>query len=144
MKIRLSMLSIVLIVVLAMTASAAGKDEIRKYFNNAATEVKATENPVEKRAILDKSFERMTLALEMVQQSPMISGDDLTGIDRIKSMIREKQNEMAGANGFERVQDMQLNLFADYVVQDMEQADQIISISLVTLLLIILIIVLLV
>ena len=138
------MMTIVLIVVLAMTASASGKDEIRKYFNNAATKVKATENPVEKRAILDKSFERMTLALEMVQQSPMTSGNDLAGIDHIKSMIREKQNEMAGVDGYERVPDMQLNLFADYVVQDMEQADQIISVSLVTLLLILLIVVLLV
>ena len=74
----------------------------------------------------------------------MTSGNDLAGIDHIKSMIREKQNEMAGVDGYERVPDMQLNLFADYVVQDMEQADQIISVSLVTLLLILLIVVLLV
>jgi hypothetical protein len=138
------MMSVILLVVVALTASAAGKGEIRKYFNTTATEVKATENPAEKRAILDRSLEKMTLALEMAQQSPMISDEDLNGIDRIKSTIREKQRELAGIDGYERVPDVQLNLFADYVVQDMEQADQIISVSLVTLLLIILIIVLLV
>lgn len=137
-------MSIALIVVLALSANAEGKDKIRNYFNNTAIEVKAAENPVEKRVILDRSFERMTLALEMVQQSPMISADDLNGIDRIKSTIREKQRELAGTDGYVRVPDVQLNLFADYVVQDMEQADQMISISLVTLLLIILIIILLV
>lgn len=144
MKTRLLMMSVILLVVVALTASAAGKGEIRKYFNTTATEVKATENPAEKRAILDRSLEKMTLALEMAQQSPMISDEDLNGIDRIKSTIREKQRELAGIDGYERVPDVQLNLFADYVVQDMEQADQIISVSLVTLLLIILIIVLLV
>jgi hypothetical protein len=43
-----------------------------------------------------------------------------------------------------RVPDEQLNAFSDYVVQDMEQADQIITISLVTLLLIVILIVLMV
>jgi hypothetical protein len=41
-----------------------------------------------------------------------------------------------------RVSDGQLNNFSNYVVQDMEQADQVITISVVTLLLIIILIVL--
>ncbi|HSQ76746.1 MAG TPA: hypothetical protein VLT13_14380 [Bacteroidota bacterium] len=47
-------------------------------------------------------------------------------------------------NGYAGVSDAQLNGFSEYVVQDMEQADQLITISLVTLLLIIILIVLLV
>ena len=49
-----------------------------------------------------------------------------------------------GSNGYERVSDAQLNAFSDYVVQNMEQADKTITISLVTALLIVIIIILLV
>ncbi len=49
-----------------------------------------------------------------------------------------------GSNGYERVADAQLNAFSDYVVQDMEQADKSITISLVAALLIVIIIILLV
>ena len=128
--------------VLALPASAGVKGELQKYFNNTATKVKATDNPSEKRAILNESFQSMSKALDMVQRSPSISKNDGAGIERIKAMLQEKQDELAGANGCVRVQDQQLNAFSNYVVQDMEQADQIISISLVALLLIIILIVL--
>ncbi len=65
------------------------------------------------------------------------------GIDRFKAALQEKQDELAGSNGYVRVSDEQLNAFSDYVVQDMEQADQMITISVVTLLLIIILVVLL-
>jgi hypothetical protein len=85
----------------------------------------------------------MSSALEMVQRSASISNDDRAGIDRIATSIKEKQDELAGSNGFTRIADAQLNLFADFVVQDMEQADQMVSISVVTLLLILIIVILL-
>ena len=72
----------------------------------------------------------------------MISKNDVDGIDRLKATLQEKQDELAGSNGYARVPDEQLNSFAEYVVQDMEQADQVITISLVTLLLIVILIVL--
>ena len=62
----------------------------------------------------------------------------------VKASIQEKRDELAGADGYVQVSDAQLNNFSSYVVQDMEQADQIISISLITLLLIIILIVLIV
>ena len=80
----------------------------------------------------------------MVQRSPSNSKEDGVVIDRVKVIVQEKQDELAGSSGYERVSDEQLNAFSDYVVQDMEQADQIITISLVTLLLIIILVVLLV
>jgi hypothetical protein len=86
----------------------------------------------------------MSKILDKVQSSELISKEDHDGIDRLKAIVQDKQDELAGINGYERVPDTQLNAFADYVVQDVEQADQMITISVVVLLLIIILIVLLV
>ena len=144
MKTRIVVGSIVMMVVLALPATAGGKGQLQKYFSDAATRVKATDNASEKRAILAESFQSMSSAMEMVQNSPFASNGDRIGIDRFKLTLQEKQDELAGGNGYAPISDQQLNAFSDYVVQDMEQADQIISISLVTLLLILVLILLLV
>ncbi len=84
----------------------------------------------------------MSAALDIVKSLPLVSNDDVEGINRLKATLQQKQDELAGNNGYARVPDNQLNAFSDYVVQDMEQADQVVTISLVTLLLIVILIVL--
>jgi hypothetical protein len=143
MKTRIAFGCIIMMFVLTLQANAGGKEQFQKYFNDAAIKVKTTENPSEKRAILNESFQTMSKALDMVQRSPLISNDDRIALDRFKATLQEKQDELTGSNGYVRVSDGQLNAFANYVVQDMEQAAQTITISLVALLLIILLIVLL-
>lgn len=133
---------IIMMFVLAIPINAGGKDKLQKYFSDTALKVKATENASEKRKILNESFQSMSKSLDKVQKLGLISEDDRSGIERFKATLQEKQNELAGINGFERVSDEQLNNFSNYVVQDMEQA-QMITISLVALLLIILLAVLL-
>jgi len=86
----------------------------------------------------------MNKALDIVKSSPLVSKEDGVGIDQMKAKLQDKQDQLEGNNGYTRVSDLQLNQFSNYVVQDMEQADPIISISLVTLLLIILLVVLIV
>ena len=71
-----------------------------------------------------------------------MSKGDRAGIDRLKVTLQERQNELVGTKGYDRVPDEQLNAFSDFVVQDMEQASRTITISLVTLLLIIIIVIL--
>ena len=144
MKARIAFGFIVMMFVLALPAGAEGKDGLQKYFNDASTRVKATNDPSEKRAILNESFQTMAKALNIVQNSPLISKDDRVGLERFRAALQEKQDELAGNNGYVRVSDGQLNNFSNYVVQDMEQADQVITISVVTLLLIIILIVLIV
>ena len=134
----------VMMFVMAFAGIAQGQDNIQKYFSDTACKVKATTDPSQKREILNKSFERMFTALNTVQSSTLISKDDKAGIDRLKVILKEKQDELAGINGYEPVPDAQLNAFADYVVQDMEQATQTVTISLVALLLIIIIVILIV
>ena len=135
---------VVMMFVLIQAGFAGGKDEIQKYFNDTASKVKATSDPAEKRAILDKSLQTMSKALDKVQKSPLISKEDREGIEKFKATLQENQDELAGSNGYERVSDAQLNAFSEYVVQNMEQADKTITIGVVTALLIVIIIILLV
>ncbi|RPI05457.1 MAG: hypothetical protein EHM64_06410 [Ignavibacteriae bacterium] len=144
MKARIAFGLIITLFVLALPTNAGGKEQLQKYFSNTAAKVKATVNPTEKRAILNESFQTMSGALDKVEGSGLISKDDRAGINRFKSALLEKQDELAGRNGYLRISDEQLNAFSDYVVQDMEQADLIISISLITLLLIAIVLILLI
>ena len=133
---------IMMMFVLVQAGNAGGKDDIQKYFNDTAGKVKAADDPAQKREILNKSFKTMSKALDRVQSSPLISKDDQAGIGSLNATLQEKQDELAGLNGYERVSDEQLNAFSDYVVQDMEQAAQTVTISLVAALLIIIILIL--
>jgi hypothetical protein len=135
---------IILMFILAQALVAKETGHLQKYFNEAAIKVKATDEPQQKRAILNNSLETMSKALTRVEKSGMITKEDRVIIERINASLQEKQNELMGNKGAQGVPDAQLNAFSDYVVQDMEQADQVITISVVTLLLIVLIIVLLV
>jgi membrane peptidoglycan carboxypeptidase len=143
MKARITIGSIVMMFVLTIPLIAGGKGELQKYFNNTANKVKATDNPIEKRIILNESFQTMSEALDKVQNLGLISKADRLGIDRFKVALQEKQDELTGSNGYERVSDSQLNSFSNYVVQSMEQASGTVTIGVVTLLLIIIIAVLL-
>lgn len=131
-------------ILLVSSVSAGSKEDLQKYFNDASRKVKETTDPSQKREILHKSFETMSVALDAVGKLPLVTDDERAGIDRYKTTLKEKQDELAGLNGYERVPDAQLNAFSDYVVQDMEQADQYITISLVAALLILILLVLII
>ena len=143
-KISLAVLGLVAMMFVQIpTGNAEGTDGIKKYFSDTSGKVKATSEPAQKRAILDKSFRTMSKALDRVESSGLISKEERGGIDRFKTNLNEKQDELLGRNGLERVSDAQLNAFSDFVVQDMEQADRTITIGLVSALLIVIIIILL-
>jgi hypothetical protein len=143
MKISTIFKTMVMMFVLIQIANAGQKDGIQRYFNDAASRVKATDDAVQKRDILFNSLQSMSKALDQVENSGLISQEDRPGVNRFKAALQEKQDELMGSNGFERVPDAQLNVFSDFVVQDMEQADKTITISVVTALLIVIIIILL-
>lgn len=130
-------------IMLICVQSGYAQDVIQNYLSDARAKVKAEDNPAQKRQILSESFETLSKALDRVQKSPMLSKDDRLDIDHIKADLQDRQDELAGVGGFERVPDGQLNAYADYAVQSMEQADQTINISLVAALLIVIIIILL-
>jgi hypothetical protein len=131
----------VALVVLGWSGIANAQDRVKDHFNETALQVQAAEDPIEKREILSKSLADMTQAIEIAKSSPLISDEDDGPLTRLQSVLRERSDELAGTNGFDRVADEDLNAFSMYVVQDMEQA-QTVTISVITLLLIIIIIIL--
>jgi hypothetical protein len=120
---------------------AQAQDELHKYFVEVATEAQAAETADAKRDILNRGLTRMNQALTQVQSSPAISAEDVDGIRQLQGSIQDKLDELNGAGDFQRVADSELDAFADYMVQDIEQAYRI-TISLVALLLIIIIVIL--
>ena len=121
----------VMMCVLASAVIGAGQENLQKYLNDTACKVKATDDPSQKRAILSEKLENMSKALDIVENSALVSDEDRAGIDRFKAVIQDRQNELAGTNGYDRVPDAQLNDYSDYVVQDVEQAARTVTISLV-------------
>ena len=123
---------------------AQSTKDLKTYFSETATKVKAEPDPEQKREILDNSLQRMSMALNKLEVSGLVSKEDLAGLDGFRNAVQEKRDELAGANGFDPVPNAQLNSFADYVVQDMQQAERTVTISLLTALLILIIVILLV
>lgn len=130
--------------ILFQSGNAGANDAMKKYFNDTASKVKATPDPAQKREIIDKSLQTMATALDKVESSGLISQNDRTSMNRFKTALKDKQDELKGMNGHERVSDGQLNAFADYVVQDMNQAALMLPIGVVSVLLIIIILILLI
>ncbi len=132
-----------IILVFTFAGAVQAQENVQEFFNDVATKVKAVDDPAEKRDILETELERMSEALSRVQMSPLVPGGDKEGLKRLQANIQEKKDELAGENGFGGVPATQLNNFADYIVQDMEQADRTVTMSIVTLLLLIIVVALL-
>jgi hypothetical protein len=130
--------------VLGWAGTAMSQDKVHNYLNDTSLKVKAATSPEQKREILSNSLAEMTRAIDTVKGAPLATDQDRANLDRLQVTLQEKSDELIGANGFDRVPDDQLNAFSTYVVQDMEQADKTITVSLVVALLIIIIIILIV
>ena len=131
-------LTVILSFFLLQTSKADDlKKELQKYINEIITEVKEAETPDEKREILNDLFEDLQSSFSAAKNSPYVPEEDHKGIDILETKMRDRHKELNGLDGFEKVPDNKLNEFATFTLQDIEQADTIITISLTTLLLII-------
>lgn len=119
------------------------ENELKKYVNHLVHQVKSEDDPAKKRLILNESLDNLTGAVKSVQKITGLTGDDKEFLNSFLTDIQEKQDELNGVNGFSQVQDSDLNDFADYMQQDLEQARRVITISLTSALVIALIIFLL-
>ena len=133
----------------AVTASGIGDrddalDMYKKYINNMVQKVEKAENPARKREILNNSFDEMTSAFDQALSFGIVSEKDRKAINTFKADIQQKRNELNGLNGYKKVANNNLNNFANFVQQDLEQADTVtFSISAVLLVLIIILLLLL-
>lgn len=117
--------------------------KFKKYINEVVQNVEKAEQPEQKRAILNDSFDDLISTFDKVASMNGVSEKDREAITRLRSTITDKKNELNGLDGYAGVKNNQLNNFANYVQQDMEQADETITISVTVLLLIIIILLLL-
>jgi hypothetical protein len=92
--------------------------------------------------LLTAPFLEMMAAIDRISALKTGSDTEKEGLAELRKMIEEKHNELNGLNGYDPVPASQLDRFADYVQQDLEQADRVLTISLTTLLLIVIIIIL--
>ena len=105
MSVRIMVKMVFIVAIIALPGISGGKDDLKQYFNTTAVKVKAEANPTEKRAILKRSLQSVSDALETVQRYPLVSDNDKNGIKKLSSSLAEKQNELEGRNGYERVAD---------------------------------------
>ncbi len=142
--------SIVLVLMIMFFQMLSADDQLSKvenkfkeYVNNVVEEVKLAETPDDKRAALNKSFDKMFKALDTVEEMPGLSQEETTFIASFREKFQDYSAELNGSNGYDPVPDAELNNFSEYVQQDLEQAEKSITLSLTSLLLIIIIVILL-
>ncbi len=128
------------------TATAQSNDAIsmfKKHINGVVDKVESAESPEKKRELLNNSFNELLATFNKVEKLKSLSSSDQTALNGLRSNIAEKQKELNGMDGYRRVPNNQLNNFANFIQQDIEQADETITISVTVLLLIIIILLLL-
>jgi hypothetical protein len=128
---------------LAQNSATKAENKLKDYFSSVALQVKKERNPAEKREILNRSFAKVFKAADKIESMPAFSSRDLQVVSELRSRTQEKFDELNGLNSYQRVSDDQLDQFADYVVQDTEQAARVLVLTTTTVIIIILLILLL-
>lgn len=127
------------------TATAQINDPVKAfkgYINDMVKKVEHAEQPEVKRTIMNDTFDELLSTFEQVKEMRELSGKDQKALTLLTESITAKKNELNGLAGYKKVPAEQLNQFANFVQQDMEQAETI-TISIVVALLIVLILLLL-
>lgn len=114
---------------LAQDSVTNAENKLKDYFSSVAQHAKKEQDPAQKRAILNRGFEKVFKVADRIESMPSFSSSDLQVISELRSRTQDKFDELNGLNGYEPVTDVQLDNFANYVVQDMEQAK---SVTIVT------------
>ena len=106
-----------------------GTEKLKTYVNSVGEKVEEAESAEKKRQILNSSLDKISTVFQKVEEMGAVSEDDQADFDRMKADIQDKKNELNGEDGYKGVADRQLNSFAQYVQQDMEQADPYVTVS---------------
>lgn len=117
-------------------------EQLKQHVREVVENVKAAPTAAEKRSILDDELRSMITALDRARKMTNRPSEK-ESIDALRARLQEKLDELNGQNGYTAVPNGQLNTFADYVQQDFEQADRVVTIGVTTALLVVLILLLL-
>jgi hypothetical protein len=126
------------------TAQTSNLSEtFKQHFNETVQNVKAAESAIDKRELLNESFDSMLKAIDRIERTASLNDDEAEQLAHLKGDISDKQNVLNGLDGFDEIVDEDLDDFSDYAQQSMEQANRTVTISLTSALLIVLILLLL-
>ncbi len=120
-----------------------GHEALKNHINSVVENVKKMETTKEKREYLDQSLDELIQAMDRIQAKSMVKEVDKEALEVFKQNLADRKDELNGENGFAKVPGNQLNDYANFIQQDIEQADRIVTLSLTTALLIVLILLLL-
>lgn len=98
------------------------EDRLKERMNEVVCQVKEMESPVSKRGALNLLLTRMIQVLERVEKMPLLSDQDRAQVAGLRGRFQDTYDELNGLNGFDPVSDAELDGFADYILQDLEQA----------------------
>lgn len=119
-----------------------GHQLLKKHINSVVEEVEEVKSPDKKREILDESLGNIIKAIERVSEKKSVSVSEKENLAEFKDQLIERRDELNGENGYGTIPNNQLNNFANFIQQDIEQADRLVTLSLTTVLLIVLILLL--
>ncbi|MDZ7715316.1 MAG: hypothetical protein U5J95_03805 [Balneolaceae bacterium] len=128
---------------MAVAQSIDITEKFKKHFNETVQEVQQTESANEKRLILNESFTKMITAIDRIESRANLSEKEMAQLQSYKLGIEEKKNELNGLDGFNEVQDEDLDDFSNFSQDFMEQAANTVTIGLTTVLLVVIILLLL-
>lgn len=127
---------------MAVAQSVDITETFKNHFNKTVQQVHQTEDADEKRVILDESFSKMIHAIDRIESRANLSEEESEMLSSYKNDISEKQNELNGLDGFDEIQDEDLDDFSNFSQDFMEQADRTVTIGVTTALLILIILLL--
>lgn len=117
-------------------------ETFKKHFNETVQQVHQAESADEKRLILNESFSKMITALDRIESRANLSEEESAMLSSYRNDISEKQSELNGLDGFDEIQDEDLDDFSNFSQDFMEQANRTITIGVTTALLILIILLL--
>ena len=122
MKTRYTILASVLLVCAFHSTAAAQSvniiESFKKHFNETALEVHKTDSADKKREILNKSFKKMIAVINRIESLTSLDEDESAKLASYTFDLTEKQNQLNGLNGFDKILDEDLDSFT-LLSQDM-------------------------
>lgn len=124
--------ALLFVITFAVSSSAfarQGDEKLKAYINDVITEVKQVENSDEKKTLLNNTLDELIAVFSKIEEMEKFTEEEKAGITQLKKTLTERKDELNGENGFSAVPNNQLNHFADFIQQDIEQAQTYITIS---------------
>ena len=96
------------------------RERLNASINQIIQNVRETEDPALKRQMLENFLNRMDRGIGMAEQ--IGSKEEVRSLEAMRIKVQADRTELNGLQGRDRVADADLNRFANYIQQDMEQA----------------------